>query len=60
MSKSTLPMNLDENGRLIMTPPSDQKTIKTRKNTQESPLTTSEISVESTPFYNMRVTMHKI
>lgn len=56
MSKTTLPMNLDENGRLIMTSSSDQKTIKTCKNTQESPLTTSEISVESTPFYNMGVT----
>ncbi|CAM9352755.1 hypothetical protein ACBE110449_18270 [Acinetobacter bereziniae] len=60
MSKTTLPMNFDENGRLIMTSSSDQKTIKTCKNTQESPLTTSEISVESTPFYNMRVTVHKI
>lgn len=60
MCKSTLPMNLDENGRLIMTLTSDQKTIKTCKNTQESPLSISEISVESTPFYNMRVTMRKI
>ncbi|WP_455803249.1 hypothetical protein [Acinetobacter guillouiae] len=57
-------MNLDSHGRLIMISPSettqnqtDQKSIKTRKNTVESPLKSLENSLVSTPIYNMRVTM---
>lgn len=64
MSKSIPPMNLDSHGRLIMISPEQQtqnktaqKSIKTRKNTVESPLKSLENSLVSTPIYNMRVTM---
>jgi len=63
MSKSIPPMNLDSHGRLIMISPEQptqnktvQKSIKTGKNTVESPLKSLENSLVSTPIYNMGVT----
>ncbi|MFW1860063.1 hypothetical protein [Acinetobacter defluvii] len=63
----TYPMNLDEEGRLIMLTPEelrlssiDQKIDLTRENHGESPSHWLENIGSSTPIYNMGVTMHKI
>lgn len=63
----TYPMNLDEEGRLIMLTPEelrlnkiDQKIDLTREKHGESPTHWLENIGSSAPIYNMRVTMHKI
>lgn len=66
----TYPMNLDEEGRLIMLTPEelrlskiDQKIDLTRENHGESPLYSASETILTdfkTPIHNMRVKMHKI
>lgn len=63
----TYPMNLDEDGRLIMLTPEElrllnigQKIDLTRENHGESPYNWLENNVSSTPIYNMRVTVQNL